>query len=179
MRTRLLPKYASATCPNCDTVFSDLPVEGDQDGAYVEIETVPCHDEECTKRLCSCCDQFMCDACGLTFCMDHLGIEEEEECTCRQTDVDQFDAGDCRLHDGRRHEPRRFCRECSKTDDAESVPQCPEATVIWEQGNTIAEIEAGLARHGAVCQRCAALTPTPPCSETGRLVAKVVGKVCE
>lgn len=110
-----LPRYGSATCPACRFEFSYLPVQAGLDGPYVEIETVPCHDDECTKKLCSCCDQFTCECCGLSFCMDHLAAELEPECRCIQVDVDRDDASGCPLHGSRHPHMLRFCRLCNPT----------------------------------------------------------------
>ncbi len=104
---------ADATCTNCHTLFEDLPVQRDEDGGYVELETVPCHDDECNKKLCGCCSQFVCHCCGLIFCMDHVGQEEEPDCTCIRTDVDQVDARTCELHGTRYPRTLYFCRVCT------------------------------------------------------------------
>lgn len=66
------PKFTSASCPTCDTLFERLPVEYDEDGGYAVLEVHPCADPNCDKMLCACCDQFHCDGCGQTFCADHL-----------------------------------------------------------------------------------------------------------
>ncbi len=117
MRT-YVPTRADATCTNCLTLFEALPVQGDEDGRYVELDTQPCHDDECAKRLCSSCPQFQCFGCGLTFCMEHLGKEEEAECTCTQTDVDQFDARGCEAH-GTQWKTWLFCRTCAAPEVVE------------------------------------------------------------
>ena len=66
-------QFTSASCPTCDTLFERLPVEYDEDGSgYPVLEVRPCADSECGKMLCACCDQFHCDGCGQTFCIDHL-----------------------------------------------------------------------------------------------------------
>lgn len=62
--------FASATCTNCSTDFDRLPVERDEDGAYVVIPVKPC--PTCGVLLCPCCDQFACNGCGGTFCASHL-----------------------------------------------------------------------------------------------------------
>jgi hypothetical protein len=84
MRTYLTACDTDATCTKCNTLFEGLPLSTDEYGAYVEIETIPCADEECTTRLCACCPQFVCFACGLTCCMEHVGREIEPECNCIQ-----------------------------------------------------------------------------------------------
>jgi hypothetical protein len=63
-------EFASASCPTCNTLFERLPVEYDEDGGYVFLEVHPC--AGCGSMLCACCDQFHCDGCGQTFCIDHL-----------------------------------------------------------------------------------------------------------
>lgn len=108
---------ADATCPHCPTLFENLPVEQDEDGGYVEIPTEACADEECTTRLCPRCPQFAC-ACGLTFCMEHLGREVDPECTCVQTDVDQFDAKYCDAHGTSNPRPLLLCRACAAPEEA-------------------------------------------------------------
>ena len=66
------PRFTSASCPTCNTLFERLPVEYDEDGGYAFLEVHPCADPTCGKMLCACCDQFHCDGCGETFCADHL-----------------------------------------------------------------------------------------------------------
>ena len=65
-------KFASASCPTCNTFFERLPIEYDDSDAYAFLEVRPCADISCGKMLCACCDQFHCDGCGQTFCSDHL-----------------------------------------------------------------------------------------------------------
>jgi hypothetical protein len=62
--------FDSATCPICQTYFDRLPVDGDEDGAYVVLETRPCAD--CGAPLCACCDAFECEACCERFCNTHM-----------------------------------------------------------------------------------------------------------
>ena len=64
------PQFTFASCLNCDTLFERLPVEYGEDGGYVFLEVRPC--AACGAMLCACCDQFHCDGCGYTFCIDHL-----------------------------------------------------------------------------------------------------------
>jgi hypothetical protein len=64
--------HTSGTCPTCNTDFDRLPVEYDEDGGYAVLEVRSCAHSNCGKLLCTCCDQFHCDGCGLTFCADHL-----------------------------------------------------------------------------------------------------------
>jgi hypothetical protein len=62
--------FISASCPTCDTTFTRVPVHGDDDGAYAALELKPCDD--CGALLCGCCEQFQCDACAATFCLEHI-----------------------------------------------------------------------------------------------------------
>ena len=66
------PKFTSATCPACNTIFDRVPVEFDEDRGYAVLELKPCAYLICSTLLCPCCDQFHCDGCGETFCADHL-----------------------------------------------------------------------------------------------------------
>ena len=68
---------AEIRCPNCQTLqFGDV----DEDG-YVEIETQPCHADDCTKRLCPHCPQFICAWCGLAHCLSHrVDVSGEDVC---------------------------------------------------------------------------------------------------
>jgi hypothetical protein len=94
------------TCPHCSYEFDWLPPD-------VEVETTPCHDQECTKRLCPYCDRFICECCGLAFCMEHLAAELDPDCTCTPVDVDCDDARGCELHGTSHPHTLRFCRECN------------------------------------------------------------------
>jgi hypothetical protein len=58
-------------CETCKTVHVDVPVQHDEDGAYAEIDTVPCRSDKCTARLCHSCPQFECDGCRLPHCESH------------------------------------------------------------------------------------------------------------
>ena len=71
-----------ASCPHCDTLFVDLPVQSDEDGYYVELDTVPCADDECSVKLCSSCPRFDCECCGLPHCLKHL-IQRDGSKLCR------------------------------------------------------------------------------------------------
>jgi hypothetical protein len=44
--------------------------------------------------------------------MHHVGQEIEPECTCIQTDVDQFDSRYCDAHGTRNPRSRLLCRVC-------------------------------------------------------------------
>src|ERR1700693_524598 len=68
------PLKGDKTCPNCDTLHIGLPVEGDEDGAYVYLETTDCPNPSCKVRLCSCCPQFQCDGCQGHFCLNHRNL---------------------------------------------------------------------------------------------------------
>jgi hypothetical protein len=131
MKTYLTPVRADSTCTACRTLFENLPVESDDAGAYVEIPTEPCHDDECTTHLCSCCPQFMCACCGLKFCMEHLGREEDPECMCILAG-DQADARCCDAHGTRNPRPVLLCRVCAAPEEVEAriepVTECGPIT---------------------------------------------------
>lgn len=61
---------ASATCPTCETIHTNLPFERDETGGYAVLEVMQC--AECGTLLCECCDQFDCDGCGHAHCLEHL-----------------------------------------------------------------------------------------------------------
>jgi len=126
------PLKASATCPQCLTLFENLPIESDEDGEYVEIDTEPCHDDKCTTRLCACCPQFTCACCGLTFCMQHIGREEDPECTCVQTDVDQFDARYGDAHGTNPPRPVLLCRVCAAPEEIAGMEPVTQYRQITE-----------------------------------------------
>jgi hypothetical protein len=64
--------FDSATCPNCQTYFDHLPVDGDEDGnAYVALEVTPC--ATCGVPLCGACSSFVCEH-GETHCALHLTL---------------------------------------------------------------------------------------------------------
>ena len=50
--------HTNASCPTCEATFQ-VPVDGDEDGAYAALELTPC--TECGALLCPCCEQFACD----------------------------------------------------------------------------------------------------------------------
>jgi hypothetical protein len=70
-----MKRFDSATCPNCQTYFDRLPVDGDEDGAYVALEVKPC--ATCGALLCPCCSRFACDGCDQTFCSEHVVLVED------------------------------------------------------------------------------------------------------
>lgn len=105
----------TATCTNCETTFRH--VDRNEDGSPA-IESVRCAFPGCPVDLCRAgCKHlsFECEGCGKRLCTEHqidvdgmtccLGcaIEtvegQEPDCTCRQTDVDIFDARGCEFHD--------------------------------------------------------------------------------
>ena len=57
----------------------------------------------------------------LTFCLEasHIGLEEEPDCTCEQTDVDQVDARYCGLHGTRYPKTLYWCRVCAAPEVVE------------------------------------------------------------
>jgi len=69
---------ASATCPECQTHFSHLPVEFDGSRAYALLETCPCN--ECGAMLCGCCSLLQCDACAQTVCSSHMTVVDDLKC---------------------------------------------------------------------------------------------------
>ncbi len=73
----MAPKYTKATCPECNTTFDRVPVDGDEDGLYACIEVTPCADPTCGKLLCADCAQFHSGCCGQIFCADHLVLIED------------------------------------------------------------------------------------------------------
>jgi hypothetical protein len=62
--------FTTATCPTCDTSFDRVPVEYDDDQGYAALELRTCGN--CGALLCPCCEQFQCDGCAQTFCLEHL-----------------------------------------------------------------------------------------------------------
>src|SRR5215470_6744118 len=62
--------FTTATCPTCDTTFTRVPVQGDEDGPYAALELKSCG--ECGVLLCPCCERYHCDGCAATFCLEHL-----------------------------------------------------------------------------------------------------------
>ena len=54
-------------CPNCQTWQN---CERDEDGDP-DLETQPCHADDCRKHLCKNCPQFECEGCHLAHCEDH------------------------------------------------------------------------------------------------------------
>src|SRR5262249_45563475 len=119
-------------------------LDRDEDG-YTELPIHRCADRNCSVHLCPCCPQFQCAGCGEAFCMEHA-IEEEQEfdCFCAQTDVDQFDARWCLAHNPRSQpRPLKFCSSC--WDQAEpitssDIPKLNPVTVMaprfqeWVEG---------------------------------------------
>jgi hypothetical protein len=60
---------ASASCPTCETLYTDLPVELDECDMYAVLEVIPCR--ACGALLCESCARFACDGCGECFCREH------------------------------------------------------------------------------------------------------------
>jgi hypothetical protein len=52
--------------------------------------------------------------------MQHIGREEDPECTCVQTDVDQVDARSCDAHGTRNPHSVLLCRVCAAPEDVEA-----------------------------------------------------------
>jgi hypothetical protein len=62
--------FDSATCPNCQTYFDRLPVDGDEDGnSYVVLPLTAC--ATCGVLLCPCCEQFTCEY-GQVHCAEYV-----------------------------------------------------------------------------------------------------------
>lgn len=68
-------------CANCMTFHN---VENEP-GAAVDVQ--PCHDDNCNKKLCSSCEQFACENCGLAHCLSH-GVVIEGAIWCRVCEAD-------------------------------------------------------------------------------------------
>ncbi len=116
------PRVHDLDCPNCLTTHQDVPVAMDEDGPYVALDTIRC---ECGKELCTSCPQFTCESCNGHFCLEasHIGDEQDWDCTCVQTDVDQVDSCGCRLHDPRPGQSATllWCRTCAVPEVEEVV----------------------------------------------------------
>ena len=74
-KTYMRSRSASATCPNCNTLFERLAVEYDEEGGCVALKVTPC--TACRRLLCSACDCSECDGCGNVFCADCLQLVED------------------------------------------------------------------------------------------------------
>ncbi len=61
-----------ATCPNCQTTMN-VELEEPMSGCSPEanLDTQPCHHDECRVKLCPNCDQFKCQRCDLAHCAEH------------------------------------------------------------------------------------------------------------
>jgi hypothetical protein len=118
-----MPTRITLTCPECATSFV-RPVEGDEDGRYAVLATEPCHDETCARHLCPCCPgRFVCDACGLTFCSECIGFEDDPPCECLRMGVDGSDASRCLLHGVGQPQTVLYCRACAMPHEAvERIP---------------------------------------------------------
>ena len=125
------PRTTTVECPNCLIEFSDIPVHFDEHGDSYDLNTTRCNDDFCTVKLCPCCPQFSCDACGQKFCIEHktriddlnlcpvctVSVEDllEPDCECVSIDVDEVDARDCLLH-GPHSEMARWQRQREAED---------------------------------------------------------------
>jgi hypothetical protein len=108
------PTTIAVQCPHCHTEFSDIPATYEKGGVVVDLDVQKCNDDFCTVKLCACCPQFACDACGEKFCLEHktrvddldlcpvctVSLEDlaDPECECVLVDADEDDASDCQLH---------------------------------------------------------------------------------
>lgn len=70
--------FTSASCPECNTHFSHLPVEFDGPVGYAVLEGTPC--AECGTFLCPNCSRLVCDACGNTVCTSHQTVVDDLKC---------------------------------------------------------------------------------------------------
>jgi hypothetical protein len=70
-----IPRTADVDCPNCGATHLKVALQVDEGGAYYKIDSTPCNQDGCHKRLCSTCSQFRCSDCLLTFCEEHLDVE--------------------------------------------------------------------------------------------------------
>ena len=69
---RYLPARELTECPHCGATHSGVIVQNDDGTGTTVIEnTDRCNDDNCTADLCSECEQFECDECGLTHCLKH------------------------------------------------------------------------------------------------------------
>ena len=95
---------------------------------YEDRGELPCGD---CRGTCACCPQFTCACCGLTFCLQHIGREEDPDCTCAQTDVDEFDARSCDAH---RKNPRPvlLCRVCAAPEETAGMEPVTQYGQITE-----------------------------------------------
>ncbi len=69
--------------------------------------------------------QFRCDSCGDYRPLALLGLEEEPQCTCIQTDVDYFDGRYCDLHGTRNPKTFLVCKLCIGTEEVADVEYEP------------------------------------------------------
>ncbi len=89
------------------------------------IDQQACHDDRCTKMLCSKCPQFVCSHCGLAHCSDHKieysGLELCPICF-RGAQVDATEAEQAPAWYGIRLAVERYAHgELKSTEYAESV----------------------------------------------------------
>ena len=116
-----MKSFDSATCPNCQTYFDRLPVERDENGAYVVLESRPC--ATCGQMLCPCCSTFACDGCNQIHCSDHVVV----------------------VPDGT-DKPLKCCATCAAECEPLELPavaaMCPDCGSL----DLVAEVF-----HGAVC----------------------------
>ena len=120
--------HTNASCPTCETTFT-VPVHGDEDGAYAALELTQC--QECAALLCGCCEQFACDGCGMTFCLDHL--------------VSVPDGTESPLH---------CCPTCAAECEVVELPFAPLRCVACEQAIGIRDSLTGNGSDGTWHTRC-------------------------
>ena len=76
--TYMATHFTNATCPECNTYFSRVPVEGDGIDLYAVLEIEICI--ECGTSLCQCCDRAKCASCNQTVCAEHLTLVDDLKC---------------------------------------------------------------------------------------------------
>jgi|SRR5215471_9217920 len=76
--TRARCGSAVVECAHCQVRQT---VDLDEDGVPA-LDLEPCHDDDCTERICSECPQFRCEGCGLAHHREHA-IELSGSLWCR------------------------------------------------------------------------------------------------
>lgn len=107
----------------CSTCWGVHKVGRDEDGGSIDQKPCECQDSDCSLMVCSKC-RVDCPFCGLSRYKEHADApcpcqeeEPEPDCECRRTDVDQYDASGCPLHD-RYSQWNRRQRENSRKPEA-------------------------------------------------------------
>ena len=165
----MIPHFTSASCPTCDTLFTGLELDGDEDGdVYAVLELSSC--PVCAALLCPSCAQFQCDGCDRAHCLTHL-VE---------------------VPDGT-EKPLRFCPSCAKESEiGEQLAfyACPEC-LSQELTATLYEApkEAATGYDGSgwryTCHACGATgpgedlcrTPQPPRKTAASATAPAIQQI--